>query len=102
MATYEEIQELRRLVAESTEDTYSDELLGEIFDAADSINHAALEVWTQKAAAYTRLVDISEGGSQRKNGELLKNALLMMDVFASRITVINLGDGRTRIAKLSR
>jgi len=102
MATYEEVQELRRLVAEPSEDTYSDELLTEILDASTSMNHAALEVWTQKAAAYTRLVDISEGGSQRKNSDLLKNALLMMEVYKSRITVADLGDGRTRIAKLSR
>jgi hypothetical protein len=102
MATVEEIAQLRLLIAEPTEDTYSDEVLSDLLDASASANHAALEIWTQKAAAYTRLVDISEGGSQRKNSDLLKNALLMAEVYQNRIDVAALAGGRTKIAKLTR
>jgi hypothetical protein len=85
MATVDEIATLRRYVAEPDETDWTDETLGAIIDASDSLNAAALEVWDSKAATLAALVDISEGGSSRKNSDLAKNALLMRGLFAKRI-----------------
>lgn len=102
MATEVELAELRLLIAEPDETTYTDEMLSVVFDSAETMNHAALEIWTQKAARFAELVDISEGGSQRKNSDLQKNAVTMMSVFQSRIDIATLGAGRTKIARLAR
>jgi hypothetical protein len=102
MATAADIATLRLLIAEPTSDTYTDSALGIIIDASDSLDAAALEVWIQKAAASAELVDISEGGSQRKNSDVYKNALLMVQLFQNRVDTAALDARRTTIGKLAR
>lgn len=102
MATPEEVAALRLFVSEPDDSTYTDVMLGAILDASLSANGAAYEIWLQKAARYADVVDISEGGSQRKNSDLYKNAMTMASLFKSRIEDDALGDGRTRIFKLAR
>lgn len=98
MATSEQIDSLRRLVAEPTQDNYTHLMLSDIIDATGSLNAAALQVWTEKAAGYVALVDISEGGSQRKNSDLLDHALKMIEIYTGLVG----GEGRTKIARLTR
>lgn len=106
MATPEEVAALRLLIAESTEETYTDAQLIEWLDAASgNENLVAYEIWTQKAAGYAGLVDVSEGGSSRKMGDLHEQALNMARVFAERSTAESLppdGTAGVRIRKLVR
>jgi hypothetical protein len=98
MATVGQIATLRLYIAEPTADEWTDLMLGTIIDASATLDAAAIEVWSAKAASLADAVDISEGGSSRKNSDLLKNALLMLDLFKGRSVV----DSGTRIGKLTR
>lgn len=102
MATVTEIATLRLYVAEPDETDWTDEMLSGIIDSSTSLNAAAVEVWDAKAAAAANLVDISEGGSSRKMSDLVKNAQIMRELFASRI--LNPVDATrgTRIFRLNR
>lgn len=85
MATDAEIAALRLLIAEDTEDRYTDDQLGLRLDEADSEDRVAYKIWTEKAAYYTGLVDMSEGGSSRSNGQLMDKALKMVALFKGRL-----------------
>lgn len=106
MATVEEIAQLRLMIAEPDETTYTDEMLSSIIDgyAIEDLPlvESAYLIWTQKAASYVELVDISEGGSQRKNGDLHKRALTMADLFKAQLELAADLGRRTRIRRLSR
>lgn len=106
MATITEIAALRLSIAESDETTYSDAELATRLDADGSTSDSvAYDIWIEKAAAAADLVDITEGGSSRKNGDLHEQALAMANVFASRVvsgqTPPGLGSG-PRIRPLTR
>lgn len=85
MATATEIADLRLLVAEPDETTYTDVLLDERIDESASMDHAALRIWEEKAASWASLVNISEGGSNRGMGSLHTNALAMIKHFQAKI-----------------
>ena len=106
MATAEEIAALRLLVAEPTSDTYSDIALGDFLDTYGNQYTAAYEVWTQKSAAVAGLVDISEGGSSRKMGDLYEQFLSMAEQMRIRaVSSTSPPDGSgagMRIRKLTR
>jgi len=108
VATAAEVQALRLLIAEDNETTYSDFDLAARLDAASgSADSVAYQVWTEKAAATAGLVDVSEGGSSRKMGDLYEQAIAMAKVFAERAAAESLpplaGSGRTvRVRQLAR
>lgn len=104
MATAEEIATLRLLIAEPDETTYTDVVLGQRLDASTSEDQVAYEIWTEKAAAAAALVDVSEGGSSRKMGDIMEQALRMAEVFAARVTTGTAPPSAagTRISRLSR
>jgi len=108
MATPSEVQALRLLIAEDDEATYSDINLAARLDASSgSADSVAYQIWTEKAAATAGLVDISEGGSSRKMGDLYEQAIAMAKVFAERAAAESLpplaGSGRTiRARQLTR
>lgn len=78
MASVEQIAELRRKISEPDETTYADITLSNMIDDAGAdINSVAASIWEEKASTYAELVDISEAGSSRKNGQLYSNALAM-------------------------
>lgn len=81
MATADEIAAFRLLIAEADEETYTDAQLSALLDASTSPNAAAGQIWTQKAASFSTLVNVSESGSSRSLGDLQKNALAMAKVF---------------------
>jgi hypothetical protein len=87
MATNAEIAGLRLLIAEEDETKYTDQNLSDRLDAADapSETRVAWEIWTEKAAALTALVDISEGGSSRSMNALQDKALKMVALFKQRL-----------------
>lgn len=105
MATPEQIAALRLLIAEPSEETYTDAVLMALYDAAANPNLVAYDIWTQKAAAVAGLVDVSEGGSSRKMGDLYEQYLSMAATFATRATSETLpptGAGSLRIKSLTR
>jgi hypothetical protein len=104
MATEAEIAALRLLIAEPTADNYTDTALSDRLDAA-SPDQVAYDIWIEKAARFAQLVDISEGGSSRKQGDLYEQALSMAQVYADRVTTGSAPPGvagRTRISRLVR
>ena len=71
MATPEQVAALRLLIAESDELNYTDTVLGDRLDAVTGNGDlVAYQIWTEKAAGAATLVDISEGGSSRKMGDI--------------------------------
>lgn len=83
MATTEQIAVLRSMINEPDNvEPYTDDLLGSIIDASTSLNAAAAGIWKSKAAQVAHLVDISEGGSSRKMGDVYEQFLKMADTFA--------------------
>ena len=103
MATPEEIAALRLLIAEPEPDTYSDEDLNARLDASDQYT-VAFDIWTEKAAAAAGLVDMSEGGSSRKLGDVYEQALGMAEAMRERaVSATNPPTGAgIRIKRLSR
>jgi hypothetical protein len=84
MATASEIAAFRLLIDEADDsEPYTDEALGERLDVATSPQALAATIWTEKAAAYAALVDVSESGSSRALGQLQDKALAMAKVFVS-------------------
>lgn len=103
MATVEQIAALRLLIAEQIDaEPYTDTKLSDRIDAGGDLNTVAAEVWQEKAAKYADLVDISEGGSSRKMGDLHEQALNMVAHFRSIIPTGLAPAGGTRIRRLSR
>lgn len=86
MATADQIIRLRLLVGEDTQEPYTDESLSARIDTAlGNLDRVAYEVWVEKAARYSRLVDISEGGSSRSNSDLFARAQSMAAMFKARL-----------------
>lgn len=97
MATYEQIQALRRAIAEPQDaDPYTDVTLNERIDAAGGVNAAAAEIWGEKAAEAAGLVDTTESGSSRKMSQLYANFLAMQKTYADRATTETGGDPERR------
>jgi len=83
MATVDEVAMLRRMTDIAHDDTlYTDAVLAGIIDASASIEAAAAQVWTEKAASFAGSVDMSESGSSRSLSQLHKHALEMRDKMA--------------------
>lgn len=103
MASASEIAILRQLTNEPDSSTYTDEQLSAMIDS-DGIDSSASEIWTRKAASLSSAVDMSEGGSSRKNSDLLKNALTMAQMFKARAEEAISSSGRvsTGISRLRR
>lgn len=83
MATADEVVQLRSLVAEPDETTFTDAELSDIFDGAASMNAAAADIWRRKAARSASLVNVAESGSSRSLGDLTKQALTMAEQFSA-------------------
>ena len=80
MATAEQIAALRLLIAEPNNVApYTDTALGELIDEGTGQYVIAYHIWNQKAAGAAGLVDISEGGSSRKMGDLYEQYLSMAE-----------------------
>jgi hypothetical protein len=103
MATAAQIAALRQLVNEPTTTPFDDATLGDLIDSL-TVDGAAAEVWTRKAASLSSAVDMSEGGSSRKNSDLMRNATAMAALFRGRVNDQQSSSGRTatRISKITR
>lgn len=73
MATPNQIAELRVTIQELVDTPpYTDEFLGNLIDDS-GMTEAAYKVWVAKRNMVASLVDISEGGSSRKNSQLFES-----------------------------
>lgn len=83
MATEDEVLLLRQMVNEEDDcNGFDDATLGATIDSSTSINAAASSIWYLKAGKFSTMVDVSESGSSRKLGDLLKNAQAMGKLYA--------------------
>lgn len=100
--TPEMVQQLRDAVDEQVDaDPYSNPTMRSKIAAANgNVNAVAYYIWVAKAAALSSLVDISEGGSSRKNSQAYDAARRMVDHFQAYVPTdpINIGGriSRTR------
>lgn len=82
MATPDQILILRGMINQPDNVApWTDEYLGAVIDANQSLNAAAASVWEAKAATVAHLVDISEGGSSRKQGDIYEQFLAMAKLY---------------------
>lgn len=107
MATVAEIAALRLLIAEPDDAApYDDATLNTRLTAALGKEYVlAYEIWTEKAAAAAGLVDVSEGGSSRKMGDVHEQALNMAEEMRKRALSKPVPDGSLagiRIRRMTR
>jgi hypothetical protein len=76
MATQDQINQVRRLSDYFDADPYDDTNLSTMIDT-DGVYRVVARMWDEKAAALSKLVDVSESGSSRQLGDSYKNALSM-------------------------
>lgn len=97
MADADTIAELRRLIDEADQTSYTDQVLSDRLDAAASVAELAATIWTEKAARYSGLIDVQEGSSNRKMSQLYAQALKMAGHFGTVETgTTRVGASRTR------
>lgn len=73
MATAAEIAEVRVNTQELNEaPPYTNEFIGDLIDAY-GVTEAEHKIWISKRNTVANLVDISEGGSSRKNSQLFES-----------------------------
>lgn len=73
--------------------------------AAPTLNHAVVEGWEAKLAHFANLVDVTDGASSRKLGELRLAAEEALKYYRGRIALgptDGLARTRTRIGKIVR
>ena len=72
MATPAEIAEVRVNTQELVDTApYTDQFIGDLIDA-HGVTEAEHKIWIAKRNTMANLVDISEGGSSRKNSQLFE------------------------------
>lgn len=97
MADAAAVAELRRLIDEPDQTTYTDDQLGARLDAVGGDTMAlASTMWREKAARFAGLIDVKEGTSDRKMSQLYQQALRMADSFLPGGTVVVRRPARTR------
>lgn len=83
---------------------FTDTQVSNWLTAAEDMNHAIVEGWEAKIAAWASLVDVTDGAASRKLGDLMDHAELMLKYYRGRIAA-GPGEGRsgrTRIGKIVR
>ncbi|QPX62561.1 hypothetical protein SEA_WOLLYPOG_8 [Arthrobacter phage Wollypog] len=80
MATAAQITSLRRITDGAS--TYTDQEIGDMFDAGLTERQIAYRVWNEIAASAASLVDVSESGSSRQLSQAHRNALTMAAQYA--------------------
>jgi hypothetical protein len=98
MATEEEIASLRRRTAEPTDEHYTDDALETLIDTY-GFNDAVGEVWAEKAARFSALVDVTEGSSSRRMSQMHAHALKMAGQYGK---VVDGGAGIARVHRINR
>lgn len=102
---------LRRKVGESIPEggSAADTMLSEtavdaILTNASDMNHAIIDAWESKLAAWSNLVDVTDGAASRKLGDLMEHAEAMIKYYRGVVAEGDSGprSSRTRIGKIIR
>lgn len=102
MASAEEIAALRLLIGQPDDVApYTDAELSDRIDETGDLDLLAYNIWTEKAASYSDVVDMTESGSSRSLSQLQKNALSMAATFENRIQEPQPSPG-TKVHRLTR
>ena len=80
------LDDLRRFIDEPTEEVYTNVALTDRIAVASSLEALARDIWLEKAARYSRLVDMQEGSSSRKLSQLGDKALAMAGRFGALVS----------------
>lgn len=75
MATPEDVALVREYINELNEDNgWTDARIATFVDGTTNTAYAAADIWAVKAGTFAGLVNVSESGSSRNLGDLLKQA----------------------------
>jgi len=95
MATVEQIATVRRGAdLEASDSIYTDDLIGAMIDV-QGVDATIAQVWTEKAAEYAKLVNVTEAGSSRSMSDLSRQALAMAEVYRKKVGVVTPSAGRS-------
>jgi hypothetical protein len=97
-------EDLRRLADEPSDSSdYSSVRLAEILLAhSGDINLAAAQIWTEKAALTSQLVDLQEGDTKRALSDLMDNALKMAKLCRDAANTGDTGRLPTTVSRIIR
>lgn len=97
-------EDLRRIANEPADDSkYSSEKLAEILQIhSGNLNLAAAQIWQEKAAVYSALVDMQEGETKRNLSDMMKNALEMAKVCQASADTGDTGVHQTTTSRILR
>jgi hypothetical protein len=102
MTSASDIRDVRANTDESGDDVYSDDDLSRLissFGVAGTISR----IWEEKAARYSGLVSVSEGGSSMSLGQLYQNAVSMAGYWRKKTGDINaLPSGKAFVNRITR
>lgn len=104
-ASIADMDALRRMTDETDSSTFSaTDLARYINNRFGDLNAAAFDIWTEKAATYAKLVNVSEAGSSRALGDLQDKALKMAAHYGERsvLTTNPVGRRATRTRAIVR
>lgn len=104
MATEDQIAQLRLMINQPDDvEPWTDEKLGKLIDECNGdLQLAAGRAWRSKAGTVAHLVDISEGGSTRKNSEIYKTYLAMANVYDPEPEEPGVTSGPSRTRQIER
>jgi len=105
MATPEQVAEVRWNTDEPRDsEDWTDTAIDAVIDAVGgSVNVASATIWRKKAAAYAKLVDVSEAGASHKFSDLHRNALEMAKQFdsqamiAGELSAVSVGHAKVKV-----
>jgi len=97
-------EDVRRLIDEPADSSkYETAKITAILQSHNNdMNLAAAQIWLEKAAKYSKLVDMQEGETKRANSDLLKNAIKMAEIFKSLANKGETGVRATAIGRITR
>ena len=97
-------EDLRRLIDEPANSSkYNSVKLAEILQThSGNANLAAAQVWKEKAAVYSAMVDMQEGETKRNLSDLMKNALQMAKLCMDTANAGDTGVKPTTTSRISR
>ena len=97
-------EDLRRLIDEPANSSkYGSDKLTEILqNHGGDANLAAAQIWTEKAAVYSALVDMQEGDTKRNLSDMMTNALKMAKLCQDSANTGDTGIKPTTTSRISR
>lgn len=107
MSLQDEIDELRENLAEvipeggeDTDTLFTNAKLTKWLESGISLNQASLRGWQAKLGHYAGLVDVADGASSRKMGDLFDHAERMIKMYTGLVKGPTAG--RSRVGKIVR